>query len=109
MGNGIINRIGMIKEFVQFLKEYKVVSLAVGFVMGAASTNLVNSLVKDILMPVAAPFLAAESWQTATLHIGPVKIVYGSFLAELLNFAILALIVFLIAKKILKMETDSKK
>ena len=96
----------MLHEFVEFLKEYKIVGLAVGFIMATAATTLVNSLVNDVLMPIAAPFLSAESWKTAVLHIGPVSIAYGSFIAELLNFIILALIVFLVAKKILKMQAQ---
>lgn len=94
----------MLKEFATFLREFNVVSLAVGFVMGTASTALVNSLVKDVLMPIAAPFLSAESWKEAMWHIGPISIAYGSFIAEFLNFLILALIIFFIAKKILKIE-----
>lgn len=99
----------MIKEFLVFLKEYKVVSLATAFVMGAASTSLVNSLVKDVLMPLVTPIFTTEAWKQAVLRIGPINIALGSFLAELVNFLILALIVFIVAKKILKMEADEKK
>lgn len=94
----------MIKEFVKFLKEFNVIALAVGFVMGTASTALVGSLVKDVLMPIAAPLMSTESWQKAVLNIGPIHIAYGAFLAELINFVILVFIIFLVAKKLLKME-----
>ena len=99
----------MIKEFAKFLKEFNVVSLAVGFVMGTASTALVGSLVKDVLMPIAAPLMGAESWREAVWNIGPVHIAIGSFAAELFNFLILAFIIFFIAKKLLKMEAEAKK
>ena len=99
----------MLKEFAKFLKEFNIVSLAVGFVMGTASTALVGSMVKDILMPIAAPLIGAESWREAVWNIGPVHIAIGSFTAELFNFLILALIIFIIAKKLLKMETEAKK
>ena len=92
----------MIKEFLDFLKEYKVISFGIAFVMGSASTNLVNSLVKDVLMPIIAPLLSSKSWETAMLNIGPVSIAYGSFLAALLNFVILAFLVFILAKKLLE-------
>lgn len=98
----------MIKEFIEFLKEYKIVSLAVAFVMGTASTSLVNSLVKDIFMPVVQPLIGSESWRTALVRVGPIQIVYGSFLAEALNFAILAAIVFLITKKLFAAEKNAK-
>ena len=99
----------MFKEFAKFLKEFNVVSLAVGFVMGTASTALVGSMVKDILMPIAAPLIGAESWREAVWNIGPVHIAIGSFTAELFNFLILALIIFIIAKKLLKLEAAAKK
>ena len=98
----------MLQEFVKFLKEFNVVSLAVGFVMGSASTALVNSLVKDILMPILAPLMSVESWKEATFHIGPITIAYGSFIAELFNFLILAFIIFVVVRKLLKMEGESK-
>ena len=55
------NRQPFLKEFLLFLKEYKVVSLAIAFVIGEAGTSLVTSLVKDILLPIASPFLSAET------------------------------------------------
>lgn len=99
----------MFKEFAKFLKEFNVVSLAVGFIMGTASTSLINSLVKDVLMPIAAPLMSVESWREAVLHIGPITIAYGSFIGELINFLILALIIFIVVKKLLKMEAKAKK
>ena len=99
----------MLKEFAKFLREFNIVSLAVGFVMGTASTALVGSLVKDVLMPIAAPLIGAESWREAVWNIGPVQIAIGSFTAELFNFLILALIIFIIAKKFLKLEAEAKK
>lgn len=99
----------MFKEFAKFLHEFNIVALAVGFIMGTASTSLVNSLVKDILMPIAAPLMSEEGWRQATLHVGPVTVAYGSFMAELINFLILALIIFFVAKKLLKMEAGAKK
>lgn len=99
----------MIREFLDFLKEYNIVAVAMAFVMGTASTALVNSLVSDVVMPFFSPVLAGGAWKTAIFSIGPVHIAYGSFLSQLINFAILALVVFLIAKKILKEEKVLKK
>lgn len=99
----------MFKEFLKFLKEFNVMALAIAFILGMASTALVKSLVDDIIMPILSPMLSGEGWQSATLNMGPVSIAYGSFLAELVNFVILALVVFLVAKKILKMEEIPKK
>ncbi len=97
------------KEFIVFIKEYKVASLAVAFVIGQASTALINSFVKDILLPFAAPLMSAETWREAVITIGPVTISYGSFLAELINFIILALIIFIVVKKVIKIEKEETK
>ncbi|MBI2485052.1 large conductance mechanosensitive channel protein MscL [Candidatus Uhrbacteria bacterium] len=99
----------MIKDFAAFLREFNIVSLAIGFVMGTASTSLVGSFVKDILMPIVEPLMSARSWETAVLHLGPINIAYGEFLAELINFLILALIIFVVVKKLLKIEVERKK
>jgi large conductance mechanosensitive channel len=100
----------MLKDFNEFVKEYKIVPLAIGFVMGVASNDLVKSLVQDVLMPIVAPLLmAGGTWQKAVLHLGPITIFYGSFLAQLLNFIILAFIIFIIVKKILKTEQNADK
>ena len=97
-----------LKEFLQFLKEYKVVSLAIAFIMGEASTSLVSSLVKDVLLPIAAPLMSAETWKEAVFPVGAVTISYGSFLADIINFLILVVIVFIVAKKIIRMEEEKK-
>ena len=94
----------ILKEFVAFLKEYKVVTLAVAFIMGTASTNLVDSLVKNILLPLAAPLQAAETWDKAVFSFGSVTLTYGAFLDELINFVILALLIFFLARELLKLE-----
>ncbi len=96
-------------DFKEFMKEYKILGLALAFVMGVAATALVKSLVDNIVMPVITPFLPAGSWQTATFNIGPIAIGWGAFLASVINFAIIALVVFLIAKQIMKEEKVTKK
>ncbi len=104
-----IKKIKILKEFFEFLKEYKVIGLALAFIMGAASTDLVSSLVNDIIMPIFSPLISSDSWREAVFSLGPINLRYGSFLAELLNFTILAFVVFFIAKKILKEEQVEKK
>lgn len=96
-------------EFKEFLKEYKVVGLAIAFVMGIAATTLVKSIVDDIVMPILTPFIPGGEWQTATLSIGPIVIKWGSFLGNLINFIIIAWVVFIVAKIILREEKVTKK
>lgn len=101
---------GIIQEFREFLEEYKVVGLAVAFIMGAAVTTLVQSLVNDIIMPIINPVLSSTGtdWKNATATMGPIAVKYGSFTSSLINFLIIAFVVFMIAKIVLKKEKVGK-
>ncbi|HRZ85553.1 MAG TPA: MscL family protein [Candidatus Paceibacterota bacterium] len=99
----------LIKEFMEFLKEYKIVGLAIAFIMGVAATALIKSLVDNIIMPIITPFIPGGEWKVATVSLGPVVLSWGAFLGEVINFIIIALVVFLIAKKVLKEEKVTKK
>lgn len=105
----LYNQSMIFKEFASFIKGYNIVSLAMAFIMGAASTSLIDSLVKDIIMPIFSPLTEAGNWSEAVLTMGSVSIRYGAFLGELLNFVILGMVVFIIANKILKIEKIGKK
>ena len=100
---------GIIKEFMEFLKEYKVVGLAVALVIGLASVALVNSVVNDLIMPIITPFIPGGAWQTATVSIGPIVISWGHLLGAIINFVIIAFAVFIIAKLVLREEKVAKK
>lgn len=99
----------LVSEFREFLKEYKVIGLAIAFIIGAAATTLVKSLVDNVIMPLITPFIPGGAWQQATFSIGPIVIGWGAFLGAFINFLIIALVVFLIAKFILKEEKVAKK
>lgn len=91
----------IISEFNEFIKEYKVIGLAVAFIMGLATNDLIKSLVNEIIMPLINPFTPSGAWQTATFEVGPAVLGVGPFLAALLNFIILAFVVFLVVKKVI--------
>ena len=100
---------GIIKEFKEFLKEYKVVPLAIAFIMGIASTAVIQSIVNNLIMPIITPFIPGGEWQKATVSIGPIVIGWGALLGAIINFVIIAFVVFLIAKMVLKEEKVTKK
>jgi large conductance mechanosensitive channel len=100
---------GLIAEFKEFLREYKVMGLAVAFIMAIAGTALVKSLVDNIVMPLITPMIPGGGWQTATWAIGPFVFGWGAFLAALINFVIIAFVIFLIAKFALREEKVTKK
>ena len=99
----------MVKEFKDFLYEYKVMPLAIAFIMGAAATTFVQSFVNDIIMPIIGALLPKGEWQTATFAIGPVLIKWGSFLGAVINFVVIAFVVFMVAKMVLKEQRVTKK
>lgn len=99
----------MIKEFMDFLYEYKVIALAIAFIIGVAATQLIQSLVNNILMPIITFFIPGGAWQEATFTIGPIVISWGKFLGDLIYFIIVALVVLLVAKKVLKENKVAKK
>lgn len=98
-----------VKDFATFLREYKVISLAIAFVMGTAATSLVNSLVNDVFMPMLSPVLSASgSWKGAVLSIGSIHIAYGSFLGQVINFTIIALVIFFVVRVFFKESKEQK-
>ena len=96
----------VIQEFKDFLKEYKVVGLAVAFIMGIATTTLVQSIVNDIVMPIITPIIPNGGWKEATLELGPVIIKWGSFLGALINFLMMAFVVFILIKALKKAKVS---
>lgn len=96
-------------EFKEFLKEYKVIGLAVAIIIGTAATTFVKSLVDNVVMPIITPFIPGGEWATATFSMGPIVIGWGPFLGALINFLVIAWVVFLIAKFVLREEKVTKK
>ncbi|MEM4348559.1 MAG: large conductance mechanosensitive channel protein MscL [Candidatus Anstonellaceae archaeon] len=96
-----------VDEFLAFLNKHKVVGLAVAFIIGTAASKLVSSLVSDIIMPIIGVLLNASGgeWREFVLQIGPIKLMFGSFLGALIDFLIIAFVVFLIVKYLVKEET----
>lgn len=98
-----------IAEFLEFLKEYKVVALAIAFIMGVAATSLVKSLVDNLIMPFVGVLTPSGEWKTAVLSLGPVHLGIGPFVAECINFVVIALVVFMIARYVMGEEKVQKK
>jgi len=100
---------GVMAEFSEFLNEYKVLPLAIAFIIGLAASTLVKSLVDSIIMPIVTFFIPGGEWQTATWTIGTVVISWGAFLGAVINFVIIAFVVFMMAKILMKEDKVTKK
>jgi len=99
---------GFNDEFMEFLKKYQVIGLAVAVVIGTAATKLVNSTVTDLIMPLVAVVTPSGNWKTAVLEIGPLKFLLGDYLSAIIDFMIIALVIFLAVKYLMKGEMGKK-
>ncbi len=93
---------GFIKEFKEFAIKGNVVDLAIGVVIGAAFSKIINSLVDDIITPaLLTPALkAAKLSNLSDLMIPGTAIKYGNFISTLISFVIVALVLFMVIKAI---------
>lgn len=84
------------QEFKQFLSNYKVLGLAVAFILGVYLGELVKALVNDLIMPIIGMILpAGEKWDTFVLFD---TLLVGHFIGQLITFIIVAFVIFLLVK-----------
>lgn len=99
----------MVKEFLGFLKHYGVIGLAIAVIIGGKANELVSSVVNDLLMPlIFQPALRAanvDDIRKLSYH----GVLYGKVIGSSIDFIIVAFVVFLFAKLVLKEETVAKK
>lgn len=95
---------GFVDEFMLFLNKHKVMGLAIAFIMGAAATKFVTAIVNDLVMPVIGVLVPGGDWRAATLEIGPAKFLIGDFAGALIDFVIVALVIFVLVKYAVKEE-----
>lgn len=88
----------MLKEFREFIARGNVMDLAVAVVMGAAFTAIVNSLVDDIIMPLIGVIMGGIDFSTLSIQVGEATIMYGNFIQAVINFLIIAVVIFLMVK-----------
>lgn len=92
------------QEFMDFLKKHQVIGLAVAFIMGGAASKLVTALVSDIIMPFIAVLVPGGDWRKTEFLLGPVKLLLGDFAGAVIDFVIIALVIFMIVKVAIKEE-----
>lgn len=94
----------MIKEFKEFIMRGNVMDLAVAVIIGAAFTAIVNSLVNDIIMPIIGVILGGVDFSTLAITVGEATITYGNFIQAIINFLLVALVLFLLIRAINRMS-----
>jgi len=102
---------GLISEFKEFISRGSVVDLAVGVIVGTAFTAIVNSLVNDLVMPFIGWLIGGLDFSQYKIILTPAvgdtpetAILYGTFIQNIINFLLIALVVFLMVKAINKLH-----
>ena len=101
----------MLNEFKDFINKGNVVDLAVGVLIGSAFSSIVTSLTNNIISPIIGMFGEADfSGMVLNIHVGIIKLSlkYGAFLTDVINFVIMAFIIFLIVKFMNKIMTKKE-
>ena len=89
-----------LQEFKEFAMRGNVMELAVGVIIGGAFSAITTSLINDILMPFIGIFLNTASFADLYLYVNGAEIAYGNFIQAVLNFIIMACVVFCMVKAI---------
>jgi large conductance mechanosensitive channel len=94
----------MLKEFRDFLSRGNVLDLAVAVILGIAFGAIVTSFVDDIIMPLIGILLGGVDFTSLMLQVGSAQLMYGNFIQALVNFIIIAFVVFMIIRSINQMQ-----
>ncbi len=96
----------MLKEFRDFINRGNVIDLAVAVILGAAFTAIVNSLVNDIIMPIIGALLGGIDFTTLAITVGDAQITYGNFIQAIVNFLLIAFVLFLIIRSLNRKKAE---
>lgn len=101
------------KEFKEFISRGNVMDMAVGVIIGGAFTAIVNSLVNDIMMPLLSLLTGGFDFTALCIALGEgegaATFNYGSFIAAVINFLLISLVIFLLVKGLNKLAARTKK
>ena len=102
----------MIKGFKEYLLKNNVLSLAVAVIIGGAVGKMVSSMVADVLMPLLSPILGGGEWRAAKIVLSKAvgadgkevvnSLNYGSFAGSVVDFVIIAFVVYMVTKSLIK-------
>jgi len=96
----------MLKEFKEFAIRGNVMDLAVAVIIGGAFGKIVTSLVNDLLMPLIGLLLGGISFSDQALTVGSAVIKWGAFVQSIIDFVIIAFIIFLLVRTMNRLKRD---
>jgi len=94
----------MLNDFREFITRGSVINLAIGVIIGAAFTSIVNSLVEDIFMPVIGVLMGGVNFEALAFQFGDASINYGMFIQSVINFFLIALLIFFTMRAVVTLE-----
>jgi large conductance mechanosensitive channel len=98
------------KGFIDFIRTQGVVGFAVAFILGGAVSNLVSSVIKDLVSPLLGLIIGkAGGLETVFLSVGSAKLMVGNFVATLIDFIVIASVVYIGVKLFGLEKLDKKK
>lgn len=100
---------GFFNEFREFISRGNVMDMAVGVIIGGAFSGIVTSLTEDIISPILGLFGGMNFDQLSVNILGEVTLNYGKFITAVVNFLIMALIIFCMVKAMNAMEAEAAK
>jgi large conductance mechanosensitive channel len=99
----------MLKEFKAFIAQGNVLDLAIGVIIGGAFGKITGSLVDDIIMPLVGIVLGGVNFKELAVTVGTASVKYGNFIQVVIEFLIIAWVVFMIIKAANKAGLTAKK
>jgi len=94
----------MWKDFKAFVLKGNVLDLAIAVVLGAAFGAIVTSLVNDIIMPLVGIVLGGIDFASLSIQVGSATVLYGKFIMAIVNFLIIAFVIFLVVRAMVKLK-----
>ena len=98
-----------LQEFKEFAMRGNVMDLAVGVIVGGAFSAITTSLIDDIIMPIIGIFVNKSSFADLSFYTHGADITYGNFIQAVLNFIIMAFVVFCMVKAINRLSRKKEK
>ena len=95
---------GFMTEFKQFIARGNVMDMAVGVIIGGAFSAITTSLINDIIMPILGIFTGSISFANMAVEVNGAVIGYGNFIQAVLNFLVMAFVVFCLVKGLNKLH-----
>lgn len=94
----------MVREFKEFVLKGNLLELAVAFVLGLAFAGVVNAFIAGIVLPLIAAIVGEPNFDALTFNVGDGVIQYGTFLTALVNFLLIALVLFFVIRAFNRMR-----